>query len=136
MQSIISKVTLAVEFILFLITGSGVLVLITSIQATLDIRLRESAILRTLGANRKLVNHTLLIEFGSLGWLAGLLGAAGAETTLFFLQTQVFNLDYIIHWRMWLIAPWLGALLVGGIGWLSTRGVTRVPPLTVLRNVG
>ncbi len=133
MQSIIGKVTLAVEFILFLITGSGVLVLITSIQATLDVRLQEGAILRTLGANRQLVNSVLLIEFGALGWLAGLLGAAGAETTMYFLQTRMFDLEAIFHWKMWLVAPWLGMVLVGGIGWFSTRGVTRVPPLTVLR---
>ena len=133
-RGIIGQVSLAVEFVLSLILIAGTLVLITSIQATLDIRKQESAILRTLGANRKLVNFTLLIEFTSLGFLAGLLAAIGAEVTLYFLQTHMFNLDHEIHWLMLLSGPVFGAILIGGIGWLSTRSVTRTPPLTILRN--
>lgn len=134
-QSIIQQVSLAVEFILLLVLVAGILVLIASIQATLDERFRESAILRTLGARRGLVRGSLLIEFGTLGWLSGLLGVMGAEACLYFLQTQVFQIEFYFHGWLWLIGPWLGMVLIGGIGLVSTRKVIRTPPLAVLREV-
>lgn len=132
-QDIIAKVSLAIEFILLLVLCSGILVLITSIQATLDVRLKESAILRTLGGSRQLVRKTLLIEFCSLGVLAGILGALGMELCMFFLQTRVFDLSYEPQPIIWVLGPAFSALLIGSIGWLSTRKVINVPPLTILR---
>ena len=133
MQSIIHQVSLAVEFILVLVLAAGILVLITSIQATLDIRFQESAILRTLGARRRFVNQVLIIEFCSLGCMAGLLGTLGAQISLYFIQTQVFKLDFTANPLIILSGPAGGAILIGLIGWLSARKVTLRPPLTILR---
>ncbi|SMF30466.1 putative ABC transport system permease protein [Alteromonadaceae bacterium Bs31] len=134
-KGIISQVSLAIEFVLTLVLAAGLLVLITSIQATLDIRYQESAILRTLGAQRALVNKVLLIEFCSLGFMAGFLGAIGAQISLYFLQTHVFSLDYSINPLLILAGPAFGCVLIGTIGWLSTRKVTYQPPLSVLRSL-
>jgi len=132
-RGIVMQVSLAVEFILVLVLAAGILVLITSIQATLDVRYQESAILRTLGAQRRLVNRILLIEFCSLGFMAGVLGSAGAQLSLYFLQTSVFNLSFKPSVFVLLIGPLFGALLIGLIGWSSTRRVSRQPPLSILR---
>lgn len=132
-QSIIGKVSMAIEFILLLVLVSGILVLVTSVQATLDLRIRESAIFRTLGANRRLIQKVLLIEFCMLGLLAGILAVAGTELCLFFLQTRVFNLAYQSQFSLWLWGPLVSALLIGAVGWLSTRRVIITPPLAVLR---
>jgi putative ABC transport system permease protein len=134
-QSIIRQVSRAVEFILALTVGAGILVLVASIQATLDIRLHESALLRALGASRRLVFTSLLIEFGVMGLLAGMMGALGAETSLYFLQTRTFNMSFSPHWELWLAGPILGILLVGSVGLFSSASVVRVPPLTVLRKM-
>lgn len=134
-QSIIQQVSRAVEFILGLIVAAGVLVLVASIQATLDIRLHESALLRALGASRRLVFTSLLIEFSVIGLLAGIMGAVGAETTLYFLQSKVFNIAFSPHWELWWSAPLLGVVLVGGVGLVSSARVVRVPPMAVLRKV-
>ncbi|WP_188151138.1 ABC transporter permease [Teredinibacter waterburyi] len=134
-QGIISQVSMAIEFILLLVLAAGTLVLITSIQSTLDIRMQESAILRALGAPKRLVIRTLLVEFGCLGGMAGLLGAIAAEAALYGLQTRVFSLDYAPNSMLILIGPIMGALLVGMVGWLSTRSVVATPPLQVLRQL-
>jgi len=134
-RGIIAQVSLAVEFILLLVLISGFLVLATSIQATLDHRIKESVILRTLGAKKSLVKGSLLIEFGSLGWLSGLMGAAGAESVLYLLQSQVFDMDFTWHLQVWLWGPWVGMVLIGGVGMLSTASVTRIPPLAILRTL-
>ncbi len=135
LRDIIGQVSLAVEFILALVLVAGLLVLIASVQASLDARLRESAILRTLGAQKALVRGALLIEFGTLGWLSGLLGVAGAEGVLYFLQVEVFNMAFSFNTTLWLIGPWVGTVLIGAVGMMSTRHVVKVPPLLVLRGL-
>ncbi|MFY0664768.1 MAG: hypothetical protein JXQ97_09080 [Natronospirillum sp.] len=133
-QGIIAQVTLAIEFILVLVLASGLLVLIAGIQSSLDTRFRESAVLRTMGASASLVRGTLWVEFGALGALAGLLGAAGTEAILFYLQGSVFGMETRWHPLLWLIAPLSGAALIGTVGVLSTSKVIRTPPMRVLRS--
>jgi putative ABC transport system permease protein len=134
-QSIVGQVTLAIEFILALVLVAGLIVLVASVQATLDSRLQESAILRTIGARAKIVQGALAIEFVSLGALAGFLAAAGAEVALFFLQTQLLNMEYQPNWLVFFIGPVVGAVIIGFVGLVSTRKVVKVPPLTVLRQL-
>ncbi len=134
-QDIVGQVTLAVEFILGLVLIAGFIVLLASVQATLDVRLVESAILRTLGARAGLVRGGLWIEFASLGALAGLLGALGAEAALAYFQTEMLQLNWTPHGLLWLTGPVLGGLVIGVIGVLSTRRVVKVPPMVVLRTV-
>lgn len=134
-RGIISQVSLAVEFILFLVLISGLLVLIASIQATLDDRVKESVILRTLGGQKSLVRGSLLIEFGTLGWLSGLMGVAGAEAVLYFLQSRVFDMAFTWHPVLWLVGPWIGMLIIAAVGMHSTKGVVRIPPLVILRGL-
>ncbi|WNO08403.1 ABC transporter permease [Teredinibacter sp. KSP-S5-2] len=133
-QSIIAKVSLAVEFVFVLVIAAGALVLVSSIQSTLDERLKESAILRALGANSRLVGQSLWIEFGALGLVAGVISVFLGEVGLYLLQTQIFKLDYLPSYRLWWVSPLLAALLIGAIGYLSTRRVVKVPPLVILAN--
>jgi putative ABC transport system permease protein len=134
-QTIINQVTLAVELVLVLILISGALVLLASIQASMDERFRQHAILRTLGASQKLVVGSLLIEFCVLGLFAGMLATLGAEVTVYGLETRIFGLSYTSNPQLWLIGPLLGVFLIGTLGTIATLKVVRVPPITVLREL-
>jgi putative ABC transport system permease protein len=134
-QQIIAQVTRAIEFILSLVLIAGFIVLVASVQATLDSRLQESAILRTLGARSKIVQGALAIEFIVLGFLAGLLATVGAEVALYFLQTELLNIEFTPHWGLFVVGPLVGAVLIGSVGLFSTRKVVKVPPLLVLRQL-
>ena len=135
-QTIISQVTLAIELVLVLIMVAGAMVLLASIQASMDERFKQHAILRTLGASQRLVMGSLVIEFCMLGLFAGVLATVGAEITVFALETQVFNLDYALNPVLWLLGPVVGVVLIGCLGTLATRKVVRTSPMNVLRQLG
>ena len=131
-QRIIGQVTLAIELVLVLIMASGALVLLASVQASMDERMKQHAILRTLGAGRKLVLGSLLIEFCTLGLFAGLLATIGSEVTVFILETQLFELEYAVNPQLWVLGPVVGIVLIGAVGILATRRVVETPPAKVL----
>ena len=134
-KAIISQVTLAIELVLILIMVSGALVLLASIQASMDERFKQHAILRTLGASQKLVMGSLIIEFCALGLFAGVLATVGAELTVFGLKEEIFNLPYSVNFELWFMGPALGMVLIGVLGTFATKSVVNTPPLVVLRNV-
>lgn len=134
-QNIISQVTSAIELISILVLVSGALVLLSCVNATLDERFRENAILRTLGAGRKLILSSLLIEFASIGLIAGIIATVGAEASLFYLQEEIFEQNFHLHYWVWVTGPVIGMLIIAGLGVNSTRRVVNVSPLNVLRRV-
>ncbi len=135
-QNIIAQVTSAIELIAFLVLACGALVLLACVTATLDERFRENAILRTLGAGRRLILSSLLIEFASIGLIAGIIATIGSETSLYYLQTRVFQQDFNLHYWVWLAGPLIGMVVIGVLGVLATRRVVNTSPLTVLRHIG
>jgi putative ABC transport system permease protein len=135
-QSIMGRVTQAVELVLALVLVAGCLVLVASIQASGDERLREHALLRALGASRRLIRGSLGAEFALLGAFAGMLAALGAEVTVFALDKQVFDLPARLHPWIWLAGPVLGATIVSGVGLFGTRALVASPPMLVLRELG
>lgn len=132
LRSILDQVTLAVQYVLLFVLAAGLAVLFSGLQATLDERIRQGALLRALGANRALLIKARRIEFGLLGAVSGVLAALGCELVSFALYRYAFNLQWAPH--AWLLVlPLVGALLVGGAGVFGTRRALNVSPLTVLR---
>ena len=135
-QNIITQVTSAIELIAFLVLICGALVLLACVTATLDERFRENAILRTLGAGRRLILSSLLIEFAGIGLLAGLIATVGAEASLYYLQTRAFQQEFALHYWVWPAGPLLGMLIIATLGVAATRKVVNTSPLMVLRHIG
>jgi putative ABC transport system permease protein len=134
-RAIINQVSAAIELVLVVILMAGGLVLIAGVQASVDARLQEAAILRTLGASRRLLLGSLVIEFSALGFFAGLLATVGAELSVMILQLQVLDMNYSPHPTVWLLGPLAGIVLIGGLGVFNCRQVVSTPPLAVLREL-
>ena len=132
-QTIVERASLAVEVILLLVLVAGLLVLLTCLRASIDQRLHESALLRTLGAGKKLILGSLAVEFVFIGFSAGILATCGAELTAWTLQTYLFKMDYFFHPQLWIAVPIVSTLLIGLIGTGFCYRVVIVPPITVLR---
>ena len=134
-QTIIAQVTSAIELISVLVLVCGALVLLACVNATLDERFHENAILRTLGAGKRLILTSLLIEFASIGVIAGVIATVGAEGSLYYLQERVFEQDFHFHYWVWLAGPLVGMIVIAGLGVNSTRQVVSISPLNVLRRL-
>jgi putative ABC transport system permease protein len=132
-RGVMDKASLAVQYVFAFTLLAGITVLLATIQATRDERRYESAMLRTLGASRRVVLQGVAAEFTTLGLLAGTLAAFGATVAGYFLATRLFNLDYTFDPAVWGIGLVVGALLVGVSGTLATRSVVNHPPVTTLR---
>jgi len=133
-RGVMDKASLAVQYVFAFTLLAGVTVLLAAIQATRDERRYESAMLRTLGASRRVVLQGVAAEFTTLGLLAGLLAASGATAAGYFLAARVFNLDYSFSAALWGIGLLTGAALVGISGTLATRSVVNHPPTATLRS--
>ncbi len=133
-RGIVGNVSLAVTFVGGFVFLSGLLILVGSIAMTKFHRLYESAILKTLGAKRKLLVATLLVEYGVLGLLAGALGSSAAIA----LTWAVSKYGLEITWRFVpsvnLLGVALALVLVMAVGVVSSWDVLAKKPLGILRS--
>lgn len=134
-KRIIKQVTIAIEFILVFALLAGFAVLFAAVRATIDNRIFEGALLRTLGANRALLRTSRVVEFCGMGFFAGLLSAITAELIAWWLYSQAFNFQYAMSLWIWIVTPLVGALIIGFAGYLGTRIVLQRGPVTVLRQL-
>lgn len=132
-RGVMDKASLAVQYVFGFTLLAGITVLLAAIQATRDERRYESAMLRTLGASRRVVLQGVAAEFTTLGILSGTLAAMGATAAGYFLATRLFNLDYTFDITVWAVGLVAGATLVGVSGTLATRSVVDHPPVATLR---
>ncbi|ARD46470.1 ABC transporter permease [Colwellia sp. PAMC 21821] len=133
LNSIIEQVTVAIQLILILVVLAGSLVLIAQVQASMEERERELAILRTLGAKGSLLRNSVLYEFVALGAIAGLMASIGMEIAVYILQSQVFNMSGSFHFQYWLVGIGAGAFFVGTIGMLSCWRLLKLSSVTLIR---
>jgi len=134
-QRIIEQVSIAVEYILLFVIIAGLMVLLATIQSSMDERIFESTVLRTLGASRRYLSNSLLTEFCLLGLLAGLMAAAGTELVAYGLYEYLFKLPYGLHLWLWLIGPLSGIIIIGISGNMAARGVINRPPMSSFREI-
>jgi len=134
-KTILEQLTQAITYLLYFALAAGFTVLFAAVYATLDSRIQEGALMRTLGSTRGFLTKVHVIEFALLGLISGLLATMLSEAILFALYTQVMNMNYRPSPGLWLVVPSIGALAVGLAGCWGVRDVLNKPPLNVLRNL-
>jgi len=132
-RGIVQNVSLAVSFVGGFVFLSGLLILIGSIAMTKFHRLYESAILKTLGAKKKLIVATLLVEYGVLGLLAGALGSSAAIALTWAVSEHALKLNWHFIPSVNLLGVVVSAILVMVVGVLSSWDVMIKKPLGILR---
>ncbi|WP_296752540.1 FtsX-like permease family protein [Thiobacillus sp.] len=134
-EAVFAQIIGAIQLLLGFLLAAGMAVVVATLLASLDARQQEAVLLRTLGAQRAYLAKGLWSEFIALGVLAGLLASVCAEIAMALIAERLFELPVRLHPWLWLALPTAGALLVGMSGWLTTRHITRVPPMQSIRTM-
>jgi putative ABC transport system permease protein len=134
-KTLLTQLTQAINYLLYFALMAGFTVLFAAVYATLDSRIYEGALMRTLGANRSLLRTAQFIEFGALGLISGLLAVVISEAVIFVLYTQVMHIAYCPSLYLWAVVPCAGGLFVGIAGCWGVRQVLNKSPLRVLREL-
>ncbi len=132
-QGIIEQISQTISVVFLFTLFSGIAVLYAALLATQDERTHEAAILRTLGASGAYIRKLHLSEFAILGALSGLLAAFGAVLLGWVLARFVLEIPYQLNPMVWLIGVFGGMAVVMLAAWLTTRRLTELPPLVILR---
>lgn len=134
-QTILSQLTEAINYLLYFALMAGFTVLFAAVYSTLDSRIHEGALMRTLGANRFFLRKIHIIEFSLLGLISGLLAVIISEAMLYALYTHVMQMEYRANYYLWALVPLIGVLFVGMAGCWGVRGVINKSPLQVLKEL-
>src|SRR5690606_11673105 len=112
---------------------TGLVVLVASVMISKYQRIKESVLLRTMGASRKQILAITALEYVFLGLLASIAGVVLALAGSWALAIFSFEVPFAPN----LLA--MGLLIIGItaitvlIGLFNSRGITLRPPLEILR---
>ncbi len=132
-DEVLKKVSFVIRFMALFSILTGLLVLLSSIYQGKYARIRESVLLRTLGASRRQILRINAIEYFLLGALACLAGVGLSVAGAWALASFVFKIPFTPDWLPLLGIFVLITALTVVIGLLNSREVVRKPPLEVLR---
>lgn len=134
-ESVVNKLLTLVDFMSGFAILSGLFILAGAIASTKFRRLKESAILKTLGAQRKVVASILGYEYAMLGAIAAVIGVLLSAGLSWAVMHYIVKADW--HLRL---VPMAWALVTAVIlttvtGILSSLDVLRNKPVHTLRKV-
>ncbi len=133
-EDLLNKVSFVIQFMALFSIITGLLVLIGSVIISKFQRIKESVLLRTLGASRQQILKINLGEYFILGSIASLVGILLALLGSWLLAYYVFEVPFVpaIMPMVWIYFAITGLTIL--IGLLNSREILNRPPLEVLRN--
>lgn len=132
---ILTQLTSAINYLLYFALLAGFTVLFAAVYSTLDNRIYQGTLMRTLGASRSLLRKAHLIEFSLLGLISGLIAVFMSELLVYVLYTYVLHLDYQINWLLWIEIPLISTFCIASVGFWGVRSVVNKSPMLVLREL-
>jgi putative ABC transport system permease protein len=133
LDGIVTKIAWAISFLASFTVITGVFVLASAVLMGRHQRVREAVLLRTLGAQRRQLRQIMLAEYTVLGLLAAATGGGLAVVANGLLARFLFQVSAVPP-GSWLLATVAAVTaLTVATGLFANRGVSRHPPLEVLR---
>ncbi len=132
-QEAVDEVALVVRFLALFAIIAGVIILSSSVAGTRYRRIREVAILKTLGATKRRISSIFSIEFSILGAVSGLVGGILANVFTRIVADKFIDAAVDFNWISLIIAMLGTALLANVAGWLASARILDQRPLEVLR---
>ena len=135
-RAFLDRITFVIQFIGLFSIITGLIVLAGSAATSRYQRIRESVLLRTLGAKQIQVIKIQIIEYAFLGILAAFIGISLSIATSWLIGYFYFGIEFIPNFTILGIEIALLVIFVLLIGLLNTRCIHAKPPLEILRQEG
>ncbi|MEK6154863.1 FtsX-like permease family protein [Flavobacteriaceae bacterium 3-367] len=135
-EDILNKISWVINFMAFFSILTGIIVLIGSVRTSKYQRIKESVLLRTLGAKSRQILQITALEYTYLGVLGSGIGILLSLFSSQLLAQFVFEAPFVPSWVPFaFLLPGI-TVLVLLIGLSNSRSVLTSPPLEVLRKEG
>ncbi|MFD2562333.1 ABC transporter permease [Aquimarina rubra] len=135
-EDILEKISWVINFMAFFSILTGLIVLIGSVRTSKYHRIKESVLLRTLGAKSKQILHITALEYLFLGILGSSAGIFLSLLSSQLLATLLFEEPFVPSGIPFLLFLPGIVILVLIIGLSNIKSVLQSPPLAILRKVG
>ena len=132
-EGILDKISWVINFMAFFSILTGIIVLIGAVRTSKYQRIKESVLLRTIGAKNVQILKITALEYLYLGLLGSLFGILLSLLSSFLLAVFVFDTTFTPSWIPFLVLLPGITFLVLAIGIANSRSVLNSPPLEVLR---
>ncbi len=132
-QEVVDQISVVIRFVSSFAILAGVIILVSSVVSTRFRRIREVAVLKTLGATRSKVGQIFSVEFLILGTVAGLIGSFLATGFSVVLLEQFLEAESVIDWMPNVVTVVATALIANVAGWGASFRILGRKPLEVLR---
>ena len=132
-QEAVDQVALVIRFLALFAILAGAIILASSIAGTRYRRVREVAVLKTLGATKSRIIGIFSIEFSILGAIGGLVGGILANLFTRVVCDRFLDTHFEFDWVSLLVAVVGNAILANLAGWLASARILDQRPLEVLR---
>lgn len=133
-NKLVKNFVIAVSFVGSFVLLSGILILIGSVALTKSQRIYENAILKTLGANRRILTTILVSEYGLLGALAGVIATTFAISLSYAVTKFLLDVEWEFDWLLAVSGVLVTTVLVTVVGTLASFDVLFRKPLATLRS--
>ncbi|WP_262246564.1 ABC transporter permease [Parapedobacter soli] len=133
LDTILDKIGFVIRFMGGFSILTGFVVLIASVMISKYQRIKESVLLRTMGATRKQILAITALEYFFLGIIASFTGVLLALGGSWALAVFSFEIPFTPNILMLLLLTLTVTLLTVVIGLANSRGITGRPPLEILR---
>lgn len=132
-QDVVDQIAVVYRFLSLFTILAGAVILASSVAGTRFRRVREAAILKSLGATRRRVAGVFSVEFLLLGAVAGLMGGLLATGFTAAVLKGLLDAPFTPDPLPALAAVVLTALLAAAAGWGASWRILGRKPLEVLR---
>lgn len=133
LEEILGKISWVINFMAFFSIFVGIAVLMGAIYSSKHQRVRQGALLRTLGAKGHQIFKLIAIEYAILGFLGAFMGVVLAVFGSSLLAWVLFDTAFAPSWIPFAIILPAITLLVFVLGVAKSLGIVRNSPLSVLK---
>lgn len=134
-QTIVNQVGRGVALVLSLVLIAGVLVMWSAIRASMDVRMKEAALLRAMGSSRKRLMAGIGAEFLSIGLVASVIAVIAAQLMINGMQLWILKTPATIDVSLLGLGFLLGCALITAMGLYACREVVNTAPNKILRSL-